>query len=752
MGDRGRASRAQAVLLTLIALVQATAVNAGPGAVEGSKSQTVYYKVDPAGVVSEGSVEVLIRMSSPTGEKVVGSLVDRVQLVDPGTISPLLGTPGPSSIEDFYGHQILVWPEVSVELGDSEFRYTAQTSAPPPLLVNVTLSVNGVPVSPVELEGGWYVEVDPGDEFNLTFRVENLRPTVRTDISYGKPPVMYTVQVSLSKSHFSEPSGHPAPSMVFPTSDEWVLSWVGVLWDEPENVTVSARVRVSAPEGFLDMPSITVQASYDVSPVVEQLESARDSLDEIIESLEQMNDSMAQMVEGMEELSFWLGEARSRLSEAEDGLYKLADALEEAGRLSGEAAEEVDRAAEEVDHALGDARSALAVVSDLRRRVEEFQESYQNLTSAIRDLLEDLNVSLPGPPPQGGVLAAIEAAESQIESVLRRGDQIVNSMTGLAWAMRNASTSFESAAEMARSSAKDVESLSEALSFAQSAADRGAESAREGLDDLQERLKDARSQREEILLKISLAKSPWIGAGVAEFTSGGSTARVDPVSSELNGSWVTWAVSALGSSGTAAGVAVHLQQGDRATVLMLGPGGWGEVSPGELVRYGIVYDEGDSVLYLPGPLNLSADGPTNLTVQGIPVSVSSSRPPAYAEVDLVSGQRLEVERRVILKVSLPTLAVGIPVTPREEGTPETAPPEAAGRSRPQVWPFALGAAAVAAAVMALRLAQQRAEERRVLLARIGEMVSQLEELEEDIVDRLRELGEDGGEGVVGAGE
>ncbi len=736
-------NRWAALALAIALLIQLAAPAAGQGRVEGSKSQTLYYKLDPMGRPSEGSLEVLIRLSAPD-EPVRGDLVDRVHLVDPGTISPLLGTPGPSSMRDFYGHQILVWSGVEVEPGDVEFRYMAQTSAPPPLRVNASIAVNGELASPREFEGGWYLEVTPGDQINLTFEVENLRPVVRTDLGYGKPPLMYTLQVSLPKSHFSEPSGDPAPSLVFPTADEWVLSWVGVLWDSPERVTVSTKLRVSAPEGFLDMPAVTVQASYDTTPIIEQLRSAEESLNEIIDSLEQMNESMSQLVKGMEELSFWLGESRMRLAEAEEGLYQLADALEQAGELSAEAAERADAAADQVDSALEGARAALAAVQDLERRVEEFQVSYENLTSAIEELLEEFNVSLPGPPPQPGLISAIQAAESQIRSVLSRGDQVINSMRALAWAMENASTSFTQAAEMTRSSARDVESLSQALSFAQSTVDRGVESAKDGLEDLEARLEDAKSQRDEIRLKTSLVKSPWSSA-LAEFTTRGSTVSVDVLSSEEGEGWVTWAVSLPhNATGVAAGLAIHFRCGDPVKVIMLGPEGWEERSGEDLLAYGVLFSEGDCVVYIPGPLNLSDSSPTNLTALGVPIRLVSPSPPTSAEADLVSGELIEAERRVVMKMSLPTLAVGIPLTSREEVAPESQPPPVEEKSRVPIWPFALGAAAVAGAVMALRLAQQRAEERRVLLARIREMISQLEELEEDIIDRLRELGVDEG--------
>ncbi len=740
-GSAGSGDRLVLVALVLILLARPAVAAAGPGEVEGSKSQTIYYKLDPLGRLSEGSVEVLIRLSAPSGSA-KGDLVDRVHLVDPGTISPLLGTPNPSSMRDFYGHQILVWSGVEMEPGDLEFRYTAQTSAPPPLRVNVTLIVNGTPAAPTELEGGWYLEVSPGDQINLTFEIENLRPTVRTDLGYGRPPLMYTLQVSLPKSHFTEPSGDPAPSIVFPTADEWILSWVGVLWDEPERVTVSTKLRVSAPEGFLDLPAITVQASYDATPVVEQLRSAEESLDEIIESLEQMNGSMTQLVDGMEELSLWLGESRMRLAEAERGLYQLADALEQASELSGEAADRANAAADQVDSALEDAGTALAVVRDLKGRVEEFQQSYENLTSALQELLEELNITLPGPPPQVGLIGAIEAAESQIEAVLRKGDQITNSMRALAWAMENATASFAEAAEMARSSAKDIEALSQALSFAQSTVDRGVESAREGLGDLEARLEDAKSQRDEIRLKISLAESPWSSGGLAEFTAHASTVKADAVSHEEGGKWVTWAISVPHAPGTVGGLAIHFECGDPVVVTMLGPDGWEEQEWEYLLSYGVIYVEEDCVLYIPGPLNLSDSSPTNLSVLGVPIKLISARPPTTAEADLMSGSPIEAERRVVMKMSLPTLAVGIPLTSHEEYAPETQPPPVQKKSRVFIWPFALGAAAVAGAVMVVRLVQQRTEERRVLQARIREMISQLEEIEEDIIDRLREFGLD----------
>ncbi len=740
----GCLGRVLLVALALILLAHPMFAAAGLGAVEGSKSQTIYYKLDPLGRLSEGSVEVLIRLSSPSGSE-RGDLVDRVPMVDPGTISPLLGTPSPSALEDFYGHQILIWSGVEVEPGDLEFRYTAQTSAPPPLRVNATIVVNGTPASATELEGGWYVEVSPGDRVNLTFEIENLRPTVRTDQGYGRPPLTYTLQVSLPKSHFAEPTGDPAPSIVFPTSDEWILSWVGVLWDEPERVVVSTRLRVSAPQGFVDLPAVTVQANYDAAPVVEQLRSAEESLDEIIESLEQMNRSMAKLIEGMEELSFWLGESRMRLAEAERGLYQLADALERASELSGEAAERANAAADQIDSALEDAGTALAVIRDLKERVKEFQQSYENLTSALEELLEELNVTLPGPPPQAGIIGAVEAAESQVEAVLRKGDQVASSMRTLAWAMENATASLSGAAEMARSSAKDVEALSQALSFAQSSVDRGVESAREGLEDLEARLSEAKSQRDDIRLKISLAESPWLSGGLAEFAAHASTVEADTISTEEEGKWVTWAVSMHQASGTAAGLAIHFECGDPVSVSLLGPDGWVEGRWEDLLPYGVIFSEEDCVLYIPGPMNLSNSSPTNLSVLGMPIRLISTRPPASAEADLVSGLAIEAEQRVVLKMSLPTLAVGIPLATKEKGAPETLPPPIQEKSKVPSWPFALGAAAVAGAVMVVRLTQQKAEERRILLARVREMVAQLDELEEDIIDRLRELGVDEGD-------
>jgi len=739
-------------ILTVIALSILTLPPAGIALLQpaGSKSETIYYKMSPKGELTPGSVEVLLRIgSSSEGESV--TIVDRVYMADAGSVSPLLGSLPPSRIESFYGHLILYWENVPLSPEEElEIRYSTQTSAPPPMGVNLTMLVNGEPASLVEFNGDYFLEIERGDLLSLTFTLYNARHSVRTSVGEGRPPLVYTLQVSLPKSHFSEPTGSPEPSMTLPTTDDWMLSWMGVLWDEPITISLSARVRATAPEGFVELPSVTVQASLDTGSIAKQLRDAVESYQDALEALREMNDSLSEALSGMETMANWLGEGRAKALEASEGLLGLASALETASESASEAAETAEKAAKEVESTVSGAQEALASLDSIENSLEEFYESYENLTDVLSELLEELGISLnltpPGVPPPGGYSPVIERVRSQLTSAIAKGQMAANMLYGLAYAMENASASGEVAAEQAREAAKELEGLGEALAMAEYAARSGIEAAQSGLEELKSRIAEAESELNRAMLRAELASYREPLTGVCEIDAGEhALLTAKPELLELDGGWAIESLSLTEAEGVRVlGAIVPLScSQDPPTVLLEEEGSWREHELNDLTGVGVLYLPDSCAIYLRVDANVT-DGKVNLSIGGIPIRLLVSKIPEQdALLDASIGQELETNSRVVIKLALPTLSVGIPVGVEEELRPTQAPsPPEEGASRWRRLHLVVAAIAVTSTVAIYSTHRERSEEKAALLARISEMAAQLDELEAELMEKLREESEE----------
>ncbi len=706
----------------------------------GTKSETIYYKTSPLGDLTSGSVEVLLRVGG-SGESVM--IVDRVYMADAGSVSPLLGSPPPSRVESFYGHVILYWDGVQLT-PEVEIRYTAQTGSPPPLQVNLTILVNGEPASLIEFNGDYFLEINRGDSLNLTFTLSNVRHPVRTSVGEGRPPLVYTLQVGLPKSHFSEPTGSPEPSMTLPTTDDWVLSWTGVLWDEPAVVSLSAKVRPTATEGFIELPAVTVQASLDADTIAEQLREAVESYRDALEALKEMNETLSDAVSGMEAMANWLGEGRARVLKASDGLLKLADALESASEAASAASEAAEGAARSVEHTVSEAQRALAFLDSVEKSLEEFYESYENLTQALHELLEQMGISFNLTPPVGALPPLVlESIRSQLTAAIARGQSAADMLHGLAYAMENASASAEVAAEQARVAADELESLGHALAMAEYAARSGIESAQAGLAQLEERIAEAERELERAMLRAELASYYEPLTGVCELNEGEHALLVaKPGLTELEGQWALESLSLASNSSTRIlGVAIPLpcSQGPPKVELMQ-EGSWRECGINELASVGVLYFPDSCAVYIRTDANVT-DGRVNLAIGGMPLRLLLSEAVERdALLDPSIGLELETDSRVVIKLGLPTLSVDMPVRREEEPSQAQTPPppeEAASGWRGL---YLISAVIAAMCTVALyRVHRQRSEEKAALLARISEMAAQLDALESELMERLGEV-------------
>ncbi len=724
--------------LLILALLPANVAVLQP---TGTKSETIYYKMFPTGGLTSGSVEVLLRAG---GSEESVMIVDRVYMADAGSVSPLLGSLPPSRIESFYGHVILYWDGVQLSPEDEiEIRYSTQTSAPPPLGVNLTILINGEPASLIEFNGDYFLEINRGDSLNLTFTLSNLRHPVRTSVGEGRPPLVYTLQVSLPKSHFSEPTGSPEPSMTLPTTDDWMLSWMGVLWDEPVVVSLSAKVRPTATEGFIELPAVTVQASLEADTIAEQLREAVESYRDALEALKEMNETLSEAVSGMETMANWLGEGRDRVLEASDGLLKLADALESASVAASEASEVAEEAAREVEYTVSEAQNALTLLDSVEESLEKFYESYENLTQALYELLEETGIPLNLTPPGGALFPSVlESIRSQLTAAITRGQSATDMLYGLAYAMENASASAEKAAEQARVAANELESLGEALAMAEYAAGNGIESAQAGLAQLEERIAEAESELEKALLRAELASYYEPLTGVCELDEGEHALLVaKPELTELEGQWAIESLSIMSNSSMrilGVVIPVPCSQGPPKVELMQ-EGSWRGYRIDELAGVGVLYFPDSCIVYIRTDANVT-DGRVNLTIGGMPLRLLL--PEAVerdALLDPSVGLELETNSRVVIKLSLPTLSVDIPVRQEEEPVPAqtpSPPEEAASKWRGL---YLIGAVIAAMCTVAVyRVHRQRSEEKAALLARILEMAAQLDALESELIERLGE--------------
>ncbi len=718
--------------LALAAAVLIVGVRTAAAQPTGTKEETVYYEILWNGSVSGGDAEVSLRLSNPGESNETVSVCDRLWFGDARDVRPLLGSRPPDLTFEIPGGYSLCWRSIPVGAGgEVEIRYGARTNLSLPAEVSISILINGEPADPEVVEGRPYLPVSPGDEIEVSVTLLNTLPRRTTDLGVGRPPLGYNLQLSIKRDSFTEPDSDPAPAMVLPSGDSWILSWFGVLWDDPETISMRFRLRPSVPLGVEDFPDLTVQLSTDTSSVADQLEEAAERYNESLRLLLNMSDRLQEMRDSLFWLASGLEGARRALTDSRSGLRELADGLRRAA--VGE-----ERAADEVGRVRGYLADVLDRMDSLGSTVDRVIEANRDLLSKLKDLLSQFNLSIT--LPGGGISDLISSMRSQLSAARGRAAATISTLARMESTLRNASVSLSEAAEAAEAALDNLTILDSSLESAASAARYGASISDEAISNMTERMEDLNSTLSDLRLRSELARLgvPFLGPAEVDPPDPG-VVEVVPRLSREGGSWVV-ADLILPNSTVPGGVlsSLSILSGDGGGMYLQAncSGSWTLAefppwwsSPGELIVI---------------PLwNLSGAGGGLLGARGYRVLIpSSTRPSVRIEADLVRGRPMEVRTRMVVSVDSPDLAVGLNLS-------EPKPPAAAaaegdrdgevegGPSAPVLLLTSLAAAGVAA-LGYRRIRAGRERERTRLLSELERLRVEVDLLIEEVREKLGE--------------
>ncbi|HIE23433.1 MAG TPA: hypothetical protein EYP68_04305, partial [Candidatus Korarchaeota archaeon] len=320
------------IAMILLLSLPATMMEAEPDSeLKLSKLESVFYRLLPDGTISDGEAEITIRVENPSEQEKAITIVDRVYKAHLESFNVLSGSPEPSSKEVFFDHLVCIWKDLVIPpSSDLELRYSVSTFKLPPIRANISYYVNGKRAQIVELEGDYYIMINSGDILTINLTMENLRDPLYINGEVMTPPISYSIEMRVPKNNFLEPESHPEPYMVYSLSDDWSITWIGVLEEEPINLSILAKARGTEFVGEVELKAIRIQLKLDVSSMADQLEEMLESYNASLNELKEMRQGLLDMQKLMKGFSRGIASSIESLSKAQVELLRLSESLRNA--------------------------------------------------------------------------------------------------------------------------------------------------------------------------------------------------------------------------------------------------------------------------------------------------------------------------------------------------------------------------------------------------------------------------------------
>ncbi len=721
-------------MAALLFCLQTSLVKADPTEIKLSKLENVYYKLLPDGTISNGEAEVTIRVENPSEEEKAITIVDRISEGQIESFSILSGSPEPSSLEVFFDHLVCVWKDLVIPpSSDLELRYSVSTFKLPPILANISYYVNGEKVQPIELEGDYYIVVNSGDVFAINLTVRNLRDPKYVEGEVLRPPLPYSIEMRIPKNNFLEPECNPEPYMIYSLSDEWSITWIGMLEDEFLNISLSAKARSTEYVGEVELKAVRIQLQLDASSIADQLEEALKSYNTSIDELETMKESMTNMKKLMSEFSDGIAEASQNLDEAQLELIELSESLRDASISVQSARSPLKR----VNSVLSSLESNLMRMMEI---IEEIQSKFGQVTN-----ISIPNLTIPIPTLNFSFKGELSKIMSRIRSTR-------SSLSAADKAFETMQTSLSEAADYAYNASLALGELQESLTYVEAITDASLQVIDASIKDIDSKISEMRSEMEDLSRKVQITRlrEPFLG-DVELRNSSCTEARVSAELSEISDG--VWAISFLILEGTSINASeIALQMFGEYDGIMRTPpegavkvqvyenGKWVDVNETSL---GVKYDDELGVLlYKPGEaLNNGSNPLIDLMKNKFRIIVDSkSTPEVTCKIDQICGSVEIPKVRMITKVDNPYIALNMNLT--EEYVGETPPPEVEvvpeERGMSYIY-FILGPILLTIPLIALLRVRMNREMRRQLYEALKELEKELDELNDQIKEKKESI-------------
>jgi len=696
-----------------------------------SKLESVFYRLLPDGTLSDGEAEVTIRVENPSDEEKAITVVDRIAEAHLESFSVLSGSPEPSTKDVFFDHIVCVWRDIVVPpSSDVELRYSVSTFKPPPISVNITYYVNGEKISPVELEGDYYIMINSGDVLTINLTVENLRDPMYIDGEMLKPPLPYSIEVRIPKNNFLEPESYPEPYMVYSLSEDWSVTWIGVMEEEPLNISLSAKARTTEFTGEVELKAVRIQLQLDASSIADQLEEVLKSYNASLSELENMEESLSNMHRLMTEFSKGISSSSKNLEEAQFQLMELSKALR--------------NASQSVESARTPIKSVILVLnsleSNLTKMMDVIEEIQRNIGQPPNTTIP--NLTIPIPPFDFSL-------EEELANILSRVRSTKSSLYAADKAFETMQASFSEAADYAYNSSLVLGELQQSLRSVGIITNASIRLIEASLDDIGSRISKINSEMEDLSRRIKVARFRESFLGDVEIRTGNSSCTDTELKAEITkiseGKWAISSIILEGPSMNASEIALQIlceiggivktPPKEAVITQIYDDDSWIDI---ESTALGVSYDEELGVLlFRPGkPLYNGSNPLIDRMGNQFRIIVSSQHTPdVICLIDPICGDSVIPKVRMVTKVDNPYIALNMNLTEEyvEEAPLPTVEPPPEGRRGGYIV-FILGAIAIItplALFLKIRMDQQMRDQ----------LNAALEELERDLAELKRQINE-----------
>ncbi len=703
----------------------ASVAEAGPSKVKLTKLESVYYKLYPNGTLSQGEAEVTIRLENPGKEEMIFTVIDRISEADFESFTPLYGSQEPTHTYLFFDRMICIWKDLLLPpSSDIELRYSVSTHKQPPFSANLSYYVNGKEVRPFEIEGDYYLMLSSGDLFEINLTIENLRGERYVEGDVLRPPLPYSIEMRLPKGNFLEPECSPEPSMIYALSDDWSVTWMGILEDELANFSLSARVRSTEEVGEIELEAVRIQIRLDSSSVAEKLEGMIKSYNSSLEELEEMRDSLLRLKMLLSGFSKGTAKASEQLVEAQKVLMNLSHSLRNASSSVQEARAPMRRV-------IGSLSKLESNLTSMMERLEEVQRIFEGLRQVNISLL-NLSISIPIPTLNLSLRERLSEAISMVKSTkynLQRADQAFEKMQ----------ISLLEAADLAYNSSQALDELKEALSSVGAVANTSIDFIEASIEEIESRISEIESDLKKLSRREKIAgfEEPFLGNVELRASSCSNTTLKAEIKELKGGLWEISSLLAEGGPLNASEVALQFliqssgvmrtPRRDEVRVQVLAGEEWIDVEPKLL---GVSYDEElGALIYRPGKTFENGSNPLidSLGNYFRVLIFSESKPEVICKLDQICGALFSSKVIAITKLDNPYIALNMNLS---KGVVEELPPSKA-KEVPEVrrrgyLPYIGSLALIIPIFVFLKV---RADKRM-----IDQLYSALDELEREIME------------------
>ncbi len=250
-----------------------------------NKTEVVETKYSPFGELLSEAVKVSFEVYNNNSLPAQVYIRDRVECVNPDTLTMLYNTPNPTRIESFGNTTLILWGDVTIQPQSYlKYQYMAETWRIIPIAVNETICINGNPKNPKLVGEIYALDANVSDTLTLQVNIRNIGQPLYTGRKLAAPITLCTVAASLSDYYFSDIKTSPKANSTSTIADRSMITWIMFLND---SITLKLSAKVDAVDSWGTAPidPITIQLTPVPEEMVTEVKTAK-NLEDSVKKLE----------------------------------------------------------------------------------------------------------------------------------------------------------------------------------------------------------------------------------------------------------------------------------------------------------------------------------------------------------------------------------------------------------------------------------------------------------------------------------